>query len=73
MSPHPATVVILRYFTYTHLPSQLRAVSAPFAALAEEMVATLPSGSETTACLRKLLEAKDCAVRAALDLSEDGA
>jgi hypothetical protein len=43
-------------------------VSRPFGELAERMADTLPSGPELTAGLRKLLEAKDCAVRAALDL-----
>jgi ferritin-like protein len=59
---------ILRYFAYTHLPLKLQDISAPFASLAAKMEATLPDGPEKSAGLRKLLEAKDCAVRAALDL-----
>ncbi len=65
---HPATAGIARYFTYTHLPPKLQAVSQPFADLAEQMIRMLPDGPELTAGLRKLLEAKDCCVRAALDL-----
>ncbi len=56
---------ILQFFKYDHLPEHLQAVSAPFGKLAAH-VATLPPGPEVSAGLRKLLEAKDCAVRAAL-------
>jgi hypothetical protein len=65
---HPAIAAILRYFAWEHLPPKLQEVSRPFGELAERMADTLPSGPELTAGLRKLLEAKDCAVRAALDL-----
>lgn len=54
---------ILRYFHYTHLPEPLREVSARFCRLAGYVVATLPRNPERTVALRKLLEAKDCAVR----------
>lgn len=62
---HPATEAILKYFAYEHLPPQLQDISKPFCDLARE-VAQRPGGPELTVCLRKLLEAKDCAVRAAL-------
>lgn len=55
---------ILEHFTFDHLPEELQRVSAPFAQLAHN-VASYSSGPETTTALRKLLEAKDCAVRAA--------
>lgn len=58
---------ILRYFAFGHLPSPLREVSEPFHDLAHKLAAELPAGPETSAGLRKLLEAKDCAVRAMLD------
>lgn len=64
---HPAVEALLRYFAWQHLPGHLQAVSRPFGELAEHMADTLPSGPELTAGLRKLLEAKDCAVRAVLD------
>lgn len=64
---HPATTGLLRYFAYTHLPEHLQAVSKPCADLAGAMAAELPDGPELTTGLRKLLEAKDCFVRAALD------
>lgn len=70
MAQHPATVSLLRYFAWEHLPPHLQAVSRPFGELAERMAADLPAGPEVTAGLRKLLEAKDCAVRAALDAPE---
>ena len=41
-------------------------VSKPFGELAQTIVDTLPSNPERTVALRKLLEAKDCAVRALL-------
>ncbi len=63
---HPATVSITKYFEHAHLPAHLAAVSKPCHDLAEFMVNTLPDGPELTAGLRKLLEAKDCLVRAAL-------
>ena len=57
---------ILQYFEYSHLPTDLQDISKPFAELAEVMVAELPRNPETSAGLRKLLEAKDCFVRAAI-------
>lgn len=55
---------ILRWFHYEHLPPKLQAVSEPFCDLAREMIDRLPRNAERSAGLRKLLEAKDCAVRA---------
>lgn len=57
---------MLQFFTHGHLPDHLAKVSLPFCQLAEEICATLPSNPERTVALRKLLEAKDCAVRALL-------
>lgn len=64
---HPSTVSIVRYFAWSHLPLTLRAVSAPIGELALDLVEMLPDSPELTAGLRKLLEAKDCLVRAMLD------
>lgn len=55
---------ILRYFHYSHLPATLQAASRPFCELAAHIVTTLPRNAERTVALRKLLEAKDAAVRA---------
>lgn len=57
---------ILRFFGYAQLPERLQKVSQPFGDLAIDMAETLPYNAETSACLRKLLEAKDCAVRASV-------
>lgn len=57
---------ILRFFAFEHLPLKLQAVSKPFSDLAYLMAQTLPECAELSAGLRKLLEAKDCAVRAAI-------
>ncbi len=62
---HPATQAVLAFFAYEHLPPHLAAVSRPFAKLANDVATTL-AGPEVTVALRKLLEAKDCAVRAAI-------
>lgn len=60
---------ILRYFDFEHLPEgPLRDTSAKFKPLAYELADLLPAGPEQTVALRKLLESKDAAVRAALDL-----
>ncbi|MFF7949150.1 hypothetical protein [Streptomyces griseorubiginosus] len=64
---HPGTTHLLRYFEYAHLPEHLQAVSKPCSDLAHQLADALPDGPELTAGLRKLLEAKDCFVRAALD------
>jgi hypothetical protein len=57
---------LLQFFDYAHLPDRLQQVSKPFGLLAELIVSTLPRNPERTVALRKLLEAKDCAVRASL-------
>jgi hypothetical protein len=57
---------ILQYFAYSHLPPVLAAVSKQFHDLAHWLVNTLPRCAERHATLRKLLESKDAAVRAAL-------
>jgi ferritin-like protein len=57
---------LIQFFAYEHLPYHLRIVSAHFGELAKVMDNNLPDNQEKTAALRKLLEAKDCAVRAVL-------
>ena len=57
---------ILQFFAFGHLPDHLQKVSSVFAALATGIIETLPRNPERTVALRKLLEAKDAAVRAAL-------
>ena len=56
----------IQYFGYTHLPEQLQAISKPIHDLAHELEQVLPDGAEKSAGMRKLLEAKDCFVRAAI-------
>lgn len=57
---------ILKFFAYEHLPPKLQDVSAEFHTVAQFVVNELPRNAERTVALRKLLEAKDAAVRAAL-------
>lgn len=54
-----------QFFKFSHLPEKLQEISAPFTLLAA-MICTLPRNPERSVALRKLLEAKDAAVRAAL-------
>lgn len=61
---HPSIHALLRWFAYDHLPHELRQTSKGFHALAHQLVEHLPVDPETTVALRKLLEAKDAAVRA---------
>lgn len=57
---------LLQFFEYAHLPEHLQKISRPFGDLANRIVLELPRNPERTVALRKLLEAKDCAVRAQL-------
>ena len=58
---------IMKYFSYEHLPESLQRYSEPFFTLANFLDEELPDSAEKSAGLRKLLEAKDCMVRAALE------
>ena len=57
---------IMRYFEYSHLPEHLQKASKPLGDLAAKMAEELPDCVEKSVGMRKLLEAKDCFVRAAL-------
>jgi hypothetical protein len=63
---HPACRQVLQYFEYKHLPEHLQEVSKACYDLAWQMAFTSPQNPELTVGLRKLLEAKDCFVRARL-------
>jgi hypothetical protein len=63
---HASTAHIARFFDWQHLPPHLQSISRECYNLADSMVNQLPDGPELTTGLRKLLEAKDCFVRAAL-------
>jgi hypothetical protein len=57
---------LMEFFRYDHLSAELQEVSQPFFLLAERIHNELPQNEERHEALRKLLEAKDCAVRATL-------
>lgn len=63
---HPSVAQVLRHFAWSHLPVKLQAISKNCANLATQMCAMIPDDPELVVGLRKLLEAKDCFVRAAL-------
>jgi hypothetical protein len=72
---NPASDRMLVHFSYGHLPAYLQVVSEPVARLAREMAEVLDStdqiaGAEVTTGLRRLLEAKDCFVRARVALEQ---
>lgn len=64
-TPPPQSDAIIQFFAYDHLPLHLQLVSKPFGDLAR-LVERLPRNAERTVALRRLLESKDAAVRAAL-------
>jgi hypothetical protein len=68
---HPATLHLMKYFAYSHLKGDLAEISQAVGDLASVMIHNLPDGPELSAGLRKLLEAKDCFVRTALDKREE--
>ncbi|MGL5944229.1 MAG: hypothetical protein ACRC2S_28440 [Waterburya sp.] len=55
-----------QFFAYSHLPEHLQVVSKPFGELATKLEQQLSDNPEKTVAIRKLLEAKDCAVRSLL-------
>ena len=63
-----STTTTIQYFSSSHLPAALQAVAGPIEVLARKLEALIPGGPEKSAGMRKLLEAKDCFVRCALDL-----
>jgi hypothetical protein len=62
----PPVEPMLQFFAFEHLPDRLKLVSVQFRNLAQWIVNELPRNPERTVALRKLLEAKDCAVRAVI-------
>lgn len=65
---HPGTVALMRHLSFAHLPENLRVIVEPFAMTARVMLGAIETDSpELTTMLRKLIEAKDCAVRARVD------
>lgn len=64
---------LLRWFNSDHLRIDLKPTVEAFEGLARFVVMTTPPSAERTVALRKLLESKDAAVRAALMGKEAGA
>jgi hypothetical protein len=70
---NPAFQQMLELFEYKHLPEHLQEISKPFHDLAHEVAQrSTQRPAEQMTCLRKLLEAKDCAVRMGVPLGEIG-
>lgn len=64
---------MMQFFSYHHLPDHMQETSRMFSELAAYVDASLPNNPEKTVALRKLLEAKDCAVRAKIYRMDDRA
>lgn len=58
---------MMKWFAFEHLPEHLKVVSIKFYEIACSICALVESGPERTVALRKLLEAKDAAVRATVN------
>jgi hypothetical protein len=72
VSRHPATESLLRWLTPNpNLVGPAADVATQCGALGHLLAVQLADGPELSAGLRKLLEAKDCFVRAALDSEAD--
>jgi hypothetical protein len=67
---HPGTTGLLRWLEHDHLPLHLQVVVRPFHRLAHALVAEYPDHPELTTALRKLVEAKDAAVRCVVDVMD---
>lgn len=55
---------IMQFFMDDHLPKDMRRITGAVRKLAMDMMSQLPDSEETDAGMRKLLEAKDCFIRA---------
>lgn len=60
----------LQFFRTDALPDAAKPAGKAFFELARQLVDTLPHNPESTVALRKLMEARDCAVRAITFKSE---
>lgn len=65
-SPRVSSEPMMRWFSYGHLPEHLQKVSRRFYELAATLCEELEPSPERTVALRRILEAKDAACRAAL-------
>lgn len=62
---HPTVVDTASHFSYSHLPEYLQPYSKPCHDVAARMLNELPDSPQLSLGLQKLIEAKDCFVRAA--------
>jgi hypothetical protein len=57
---------LAQFFEFRHLPPHLQEIAQPFAVLVQKILTTLPDNPERTTALRKMLEARDCSLRASI-------
>lgn len=63
MGPELIDNPLMKFFAYEHLPEHLQEISKPFGEMAQQLAKVMGNNAEAVTALRKLLEAKDCAVR----------
>lgn len=63
MGPELIDNPLMKFFAYEHLPEHLQEISKPFGEMAQQLAKVMGNNAEGVTALRKLLEAKDCAVR----------
>jgi len=70
--PHvgPSGDRMMKWLSYHHLPPELQECVKAYRELGESICAAIPAGPERTVALRKLVESKDCAVRAIIEGKE---
>lgn len=66
MNRHPSVEAVTRFFEHNHLPEPLMLIAHKCSKLKDDMLENINDDPELTVGLRKLLEAKDCFVRAAV-------
>lgn len=58
---------MIKWLSYEHLPKELQPIVQKYHNMGLIICGTIPSGPERTVALRKLVESKDCAVRAVIE------
>jgi hypothetical protein len=61
---------MMKWFSGAHLPEELKDIVYEYSSLARKLCSNIPAGPERTVALRKLVESKDCAVRAIIEGKE---
>lgn len=58
---------MMKWLSYEHLPPEVQEIVQTYHNVGMFICHTIPAGPERTVALRKLVESKDCAVRASIE------